>query len=65
MTKKGSMSVLFFYGLGLVIAGAALVVRDVNVAYSALIAVGIGLGFLGMIGVKPIGWMGMTKERTN
>lgn len=65
MTKKGSISVLFFYALGLAVAIAALVCHNVNVAYSAILVVGIGLGVLGLIGVKPIGWMGMTKERTN
>lgn len=66
VTRKGSLSILFFYTAGLIEAIIAGSVFHSNVgAAIGLLIVFVGISLTVAVDKKPIGWMGMTKERTN
>lgn len=66
VTRKGSLSILFFYIAGFVVSIVAAVVLHSNaVEVIGFIIVLSGIGLTVTLDKKPIGWMGMTKERTN
>ena len=66
VTRKGSISILFFYLAGFAVAMVAgFVLHSNTVAFIGLLIVFSGIGLTVMIDKKPIGWMGMTRERTH
>lgn len=64
-TKKGVTTILIFYAIGIILAGYGIATFHLIFTSIGIVSLVFGCVIAIMASIKPAGWMGLSKERTN
>lgn len=63
MKRKGVTIVLIFYLIGIGLAGYGLAEQTIEIVWTGVFSLVIGVIICLLAASKPTGWMGLTKEK--